>query len=166
MSDINAHPGINEAWALEQQQQMRAYEESSKGTWAAEFSSPPPPPVHLSLNDVPVQQPSYMSSLGSYANPMPMGMYAMSPPTMQYGSNFSIVNQGKGKGREADFEAAFAQAAASFGPIETQTSRVEEFNDSVTDIEDALKNVSFNSEEEEDGTDFREYDTLISLIKY
>ena len=97
---------------------------------------------------------------------MPMGMYAMSPPTMQYGSNFSIVNQGKGKGREADFEAAFAQAAASFGPIETQTSRVEEFNDSVTDIEDALKNVSFNSEEEEDGTDFREYDTLISLIKY
>lgn len=103
-------------------------------------------------------------SLGSYASPMPMGMYTMSPPAMQYGSNFSIVNQGKGKGREADFEAAFAQVAASLGPIETQTSRVEEVDAGVTDIEDALKNVSLNSEEEEDGTDFKRYDIFISLI--
>ena len=115
--------------------------------------------------DEPVQhQPSYMSSLGSYASAMPMGMYAMSPPTMQYGSNFSITNQGKGKGREADFEAAFAQVAASLGPRETQTSRVEEVDAGVTDIEDALKDVSFKPEEKEDETDFERYDIFISLI--
>jgi hypothetical protein len=121
----------------------------------------------LSLDDFAVQQqPSYMSSLGSYASPIPMGIYSMSPPTMQYGSNsnFNIVNQGKGKGREADFEAAFAQVAASLSPIETQTSRVEEIDDSITDIEETLKNVSFKSDVEEDETDFSRYDILISLI--
>ena len=108
-----------------------------------------------------------MSSLGSYASPVPMGIYSMGPPTMQYGgnSNFSIINQAKGKGREADFEAAFAQVAASLNPIEAQTSRVEEANDGISDIEDALKNVSFKSEEEEDETDYRRYDILIPLIK-
>ena len=92
----------------------------------------------------------------------------MGPPTMQYGgnSNFSIVNQGKGKGREADFEAAFAQVAASLSPIEAQTSRVEEVDDSMADIEDALKNVSIKSEEEEDETDYRRYDILIPLVKF
>ena len=90
----------------------------------------------------------------------------MSPPTMQYGRNpsFSIVNQGKGKGREADFEAAFAQVAASLSPIEAQTSRVEEVDDGIANIEDNLKNVSFKSEVEEDETDFRGYDILVSLI--
>ena len=54
MSEINAHPGINETWALEKQHQMRAYEESSKAAWAAEFGSPPqihspPPPVQQGI---------------------------------------------------------------------------------------------------------------------
>ena len=90
----------------------------------------------------------------------------MSPPTTQYGSNpnFSIVNQSKGKGREADFEAAFAQVAASLSLIEAQTSRVEEVDDSITDIEGTLKNVSFKSDVEEDETDFSRYDILTSLI--
>ena len=53
MSDINAHPSINEAWALEQQH-MRTYEQSSKAAWAAEFGSPPQihsptPPVQQSI---------------------------------------------------------------------------------------------------------------------
>ena len=121
----------------------------------------------LSFDDLSVQQqPSYMSSLGSYASPIPMGIYSMSPPTMQYGGNpnFSILNQDKGKGREADFEAAFAQVAASLSPVEAQTSRVEEVDDSITDMEEALKNVSFKSDVEEDETDFSRYDILISLI--
>ena len=119
----------------------------------------------LSLDDLAVQQqPSYMSSLGSYANPMPMGMYSMNPPAMQYGSNpnFSIVNQGKGKGREADFEAAFAQVAASLNPIEAQTSRVEEVDDSIADIEETLKNVSFKSDVEEDETDLDRKSTRLN----
>ena len=89
----------------------------------------------------------------------------MSPPTIQYGSNpnFNIVNQGKGKGREADFEAAFAQVAASLSPI-AQTSQVEEVDDSIANIEETLKNVSFKPEVEEDETSFCRYDILISLI--
>lgn len=89
-----------------------------------------------------------------------MGIYATMSPAMQYGNNLnlSILDQDKGKGREADFEAAFAQVAASLGPIEAQTSRVEELDDSVAVVEDALKSVSLNSEEEEKGTDFTKYD--------
>lgn len=85
---------------------------------------------------------------------------------MQYGGNpnFNIVNQGKGKSKEADFEAAFAQVAASLSPIEAQTSRVEEVDDGIPDIENTLKNVSFKPEVEEDETDFSRYVILISLI--
>jgi hypothetical protein len=120
----------------------------------------------LSLDDLAVQQQSsYRSSLGSYPSPIPMGIYSMSP-TMQYGGNpnFNIVNQGKGKSKEADFEAAFAQVAASLSPIEAQTSRVEEVDDGIPDIENTLKNVSFKPEVEEDETDFSRYVILISLI--
>ena len=64
MSEINARPGINEPWALEQHQ-MRAYEESSKAAWAAEFGSPPqlhspPPPVQQSIPGRPECKHSYM----------------------------------------------------------------------------------------------------------
>ena len=91
-----------------------------------------------------------------------MGMYATRPPAIQYGSNSNFsINQGKGKGREADFEAVFAQVAASLGPIEAQTSRVESVDNSVADIEDALKKTSLHSEEEDDETHFRKYDILI-----
>lgn len=40
-----------------------------------------------------------------------------------------VISDYKGKGKEADFEAAFAQAAASF----TSTSKIEEVNDDVVD---------------------------------
>ena len=107
-----------------------------------------------------------MSTLGPYASSMPTGIYATSPPTMQYGSryDFTIANQSKGKGREADFEAAFAQVAASLSPMEPRTSRIEDVDDSVAGVEDALNNVSLASEEEEYGKDFKRYDVLIFLL--
>ena len=65
LSEINAHPGINEPWALEQQHQMRAYEQSSKAAWAAEFGSPPqihspPPPVQQGIQGRPECKCIYM----------------------------------------------------------------------------------------------------------
>lgn len=40
--NINGRPGMSDVWALEQQQQLRALEESaSKGAWAAEFGNVP-----------------------------------------------------------------------------------------------------------------------------
>lgn len=42
MHEANPHLRMNEKWAIEQQQQMRAYEETTaKAAWAAEFGSAP-----------------------------------------------------------------------------------------------------------------------------
>ena len=39
---MRGRPGISDHWALEQQQQLQAHEESAvKGAWAAEFGSVP-----------------------------------------------------------------------------------------------------------------------------
>ncbi|KAF8973077.1 hypothetical protein BDZ97DRAFT_1900894 [Flammula alnicola] len=158
MNEMNARPGLSEAWALEQQQQMRAYEESAKSAWAAEFSNAPqqsssPSPLQQNIPGGPEfqQRPSYMGSM--YGGSMPMGMYGMgmNAPSMQYGTaaNFTAVDQGKGKAREADFEAAFAQIVESLGPAEAQSSRIEEVDDDITTIEEALKNASLKAGEED-----------------
>lgn len=56
-----------------------------------------------------------------YSSAMSMGQYGMgmNMPSMNYG--MSVV-QGKGKAREVDFEAAFAQ----FAEQQPQTSKIEE----------------------------------------
>lgn len=73
-------------------------------------------------------------------------------------ANVTVSDQGKGKAREADFEAAFAQIAESFGPKEAQTSRIEEVDDTVATLEEALKNATLKGDEGgEFGTDFQKY---------
>lgn len=88
----------------------------------------------------------------------------MNGPNMYYGANtnFNVVDQGKGKGksREADFEAAFAQAAASLQPAQQETSRIVEVEDGVTDIEETLKNTSLDQEYGEN--DFKKQVTQIT----
>lgn len=106
------------------------------------------------------QRPSYMQPMYGNSMPMGMGMYGLNGPTMQYGMNpnITIADQGKGKAREADFEAAFAQIAESLGPKEAQTSRIEEVDDTVAALEEALKNATLKAEEDgEYGTDFQKY---------
>ncbi|KDR75164.1 hypothetical protein GALMADRAFT_249106 [Galerina marginata CBS 339.88] len=162
MAEMNGRPGMSEAWATEQQQQMRAYEESAQAAaWAAEFGNAPQshsstPTVRQSMLGMPEfqQRQSYMSPM--YGSSMP-GMYGMSAPSMNYGinANITVADQGKGKGREADFEAAFAQIVDSLGSAETQTSRIEEVDDGVTHIEEALKNASLKAEEDGEGLDFQ-----------
>ena len=90
------------------------------------------------------QRPSYMSPM--YGNSMPMGMYGMGMGMngMQYGMNANIgpLSLGKGKGKEVDFEAAFAHYAEALGPTEQQTSRIEEVDDSVANITETLQGVT------------------------
>lgn len=97
-----------------------------------------------------------MSPMGMYGNSMPpLGM----SNGMFYGmnGNFNMMDQSKGKGksREADFEAAFAQITAS---LQEQTSRIEEVQDDVagivTDMEKAMVDDGKVSESE---TDFKKY---------
>ena len=93
----------------------------------------------------------YMSAPHGMYNFMQMGTFqgGMSGFPADYASTLS---QGKGKAREADFEAAFAEFAA-----ETQTSRIEEV-DEVSAIEEALKNASLREGDEADGQlEFQKY---------
>lgn len=62
-----------------------------------------------------------------------------SPSPMQY-------DQGKGKGKAnaADFDAAFADAAASFNLAQTGSARISEVDDEVTGLEAALNATSLN----------------------
>lgn len=100
----------------------------------------------------------YMSAPHSMYNFMQMG----APHTGMAGFSAEYANtlsQGKGKAREADFEAAFAEFAA-----ETQTSRIEEVDD-VSAIEEALKNASLKEGDEADGPlDFQKYVNRDDLV--
>ena len=62
----------------------------------------------------------------------PMGMYNMGWPGT-YASSFNAIDQGKGKGREIDFEAAFEQVTASFASTQLSTSHIEEVDEVTTE---------------------------------
>lgn len=95
-----------------------------------------------------VHQMSQMSP-GMYGGSMPINMYTQSFNVA--GIPQTIVN-GKGKSREIDFDAAFAQAAAS---LQTEGARIVEVDESVADLTSTLEHVKLHSEEKtEYGTDF------------
>jgi hypothetical protein len=94
--------------------------------------------VSLLLSFVIDQRPNHMNVGASSAfggMGYGMGMYggmSMGQPMFQAGPmlNQSADLKGKGKGREADFEAAFDQIAASFSPqSRTESGRIVEVDD-------------------------------------
>lgn len=89
-----------------------------------------------------------MTSGGLYGNAMPMSMYGMSMNSnmgMFQQGNIGDTEQGKGKGKlkQADFEAAFA----AFDQ-QPETSGIVEVDDSVTNIEEAMKNATLGDQKE------------------
>ncbi|KAJ7581007.1 hypothetical protein C8J56DRAFT_793879 [Mycena floridula] len=131
-------PEMQEAWKLQQ-----------GSSWAAEFipDGPQNAAVQVQGNGIQnqvhpsesqIQRPYYNGTL-SYSRGMGMGMGMGMPPTMYPG----LLDQGKGKGksREADFEAAFAQVAASL-----ETPRIVEVQDGVSELEEALKNTDLDAD--------------------
>ncbi|KAJ7747387.1 hypothetical protein B0H16DRAFT_931027 [Mycena metata] len=135
-------PEANEVWLMEQQKHMRTFEASATPAgWAAEFGAPQPSAAPSSaqqqLSRPDYQRPSYMSSMGQYGSPMGMGMgMGMFGPTMPNQFQAQPMN-GKGKSREADFEAAFAQVVAA--QTQAETARIEEVQDGATGLEQALE---------------------------
>jgi len=100
---------------------------------------------------------------------MPVTMYGANNVAHHgLNANFNVVEgKGKGKSREADFEAAFAQIAASLTPAQAEVSGLAEVEDGVTDIEESLKNVSLDVSESdvERGTDFQKCaNSTLSLL--
>ena len=94
---------------------------------------------------------------GLFGTPMPMGMYGMNMNSNMYQGNYSILpEQGKRKGKlkEADFEAAFAQAAASFSPVPADESpAIMEVDDNVTDVEQTSKSTTLEGDTKVEGRD-------------
>lgn len=79
-----------------------------------------------------------------------MGMNSMFHPSAGY---MPTVDQGKGKSREVDFEAAFAQAATMF-TTETSSARIVEVDNSVADLEEAVAKTTLQTEPT---TEFKQY---------
>lgn len=81
---------------------------------------------------------------------MGMGMYSAIPPPAQ------ALDKGKGKSREIDFEAAFAQVDQDLST--TQSARIVELDDTA-DLAEALKQTSLGDDVDEQtapiGTDFK-----------
>ncbi|KAF9070108.1 hypothetical protein BDP27DRAFT_1324300 [Rhodocollybia butyracea] len=162
--ELSDNPQMKEAWIAEQQQHMRMFEsqKSPQSQWAAEFDGNamarqtplPQQPHHQSFHSDLQQTPAYMPQAGMYGNYMPhstMFMGQGGAPLMQgYAAPAMDSAKGKGKSREADFEAAFSQAASFITP---QESRIVEVEDGVTDIEEVFKSATL--EEPVAGPDFK-----------
>ncbi|KAJ6625896.1 peroxisome targeting signal receptor [Mycena sp. CBHHK59/15] len=149
----------NEAWVMEQQKHMLGFEANSTlAGWAAEFGASPA--LASSPSQQRVARPDYQQRPSAYGSSMPMGMYSSSMPMGMYGMNMgsSVFQQapmqmsGKGKTREADFEAAFAQIASSHPQAQSETSRIEEVEDGATGLEEALGKTKL---EEDSTTEFK-----------
>ncbi|CAK5281628.1 unnamed protein product [Mycena citricolor] len=146
----------NERWVMEQQQQMRAFESSG---WASEFgtgvqTTPGGSLVqqhNLSRPDFQPQQTSYMSSFSQYRSPMGMDMGMYNGSGMMHSMPVQLDN--KGKSREADFEAAFAQVLAAHAEEKQQSSRIEEIPEGETGLEEAMDKARLETGEET--TDFK-----------
>ncbi|KZP17955.1 TPR-like protein [Athelia psychrophila] len=166
-----AGPDLNEAWAREQQFHQAVAQNQTHANWAADFGTQqqhPQPGASIQHDPISAQQelqqrPSFMPSGGMYNNPMQMGMYGMGGNNMFQG-NQPTFDQGKGKGklRDVDFEAAFAQVSASLGPQSATTSGIEEVKDGVTNVEELMKNATLDEAKVDgQGTDFnRVWDQL------
>jgi peroxin-5 len=86
-------------------------------------------------------------------------MYGMNMNSMYRGNYGLFSEQGKGKGKlkEADFDAAFAQAAASFAPANAETPRIVEVDDNVTDVKHTM--------EDTHAGDRSEFTELVNIFK-
>ncbi|PCH43430.1 TPR-like protein, partial [Wolfiporia cocos MD-104 SS10] len=128
--------------------------------WSSEFSST----ASMSAPQGPVQ--SAGPQRGDYVRSpyMSTGFYGgMAGGMMYQGMNTmgapQILDSGKGKGKEIDFEAAFAQAAASFSE-QGSSGRIVEVSDDVNSLADTLQETQIKEQEikeasPEYGTDFQ-----------
>jgi len=79
-----------------------------------------------------------------YGNSMPIGAFGMVTPSTQY-LNYPGV---KGKAKEIDFEAAFAQLDESISSPHHQSSGIEEVDDTTQQVQEALLNTTLQEKED------------------
>jgi peroxin-5 len=74
------------------------------------------------------------------------------------------ASKGKGKAREADYEAAFAQYAASLQNQQESTSRIVELDDNAATLEQAMENIKLADSELKTNADFKEFVILLIIL--
>lgn len=97
-----------------------------------------------------------------------MGLYGnMGQPFFQ-GFNATPLSadasKGKGKAREADYEAAFAQYAASLQDQKESTSRIVELDDNAATLEQAMENVKIGDSDLKTNADFKEFVVILIIM--
>jgi len=80
-----------------------------------------------------------------YGNSMPFGAFGMVTPSTQY-LNYPGA---KGKSKEIDFEAAFAQLDESISSPHHQSSGIEEVDDTTQQVQEALLNTTLEDHEQD-----------------
>ncbi|KAH9895098.1 peroxisome targeting signal receptor [Cubamyces lactineus] len=163
-----AGPDLSSAWNQMQagramgSDMLRAQSQSLASGWNAEFDSVSQIARPAGQQSMPMQsnlsQTPYMSS-GLYGRSMPLGMgmssFAMGAPQMG-------MESGKGKGKEIDFDAAFAQFTASYAGQGEGATITEVVDDqSVEQLSESLQETKLEKEEGSEqnpyqGTDFAE----------
>ncbi|EPQ57198.1 TPR-like protein [Gloeophyllum trabeum ATCC 11539] len=174
----NASPALHRSWVDMEKGQGGIEHIRTEGAWAAEFglhaqnhaAGPSMQQQSGGLRSE-FEQRSYMSN-GMYGGPSQLGMYGMNYGTMYnefpgYGLGTPPVmeqDKGKGKSREVDFDAAFAEATASLSSMnvgEERTVSVTEVPETRT--EEQAKGKVGDTETKEFDSDFRSYwDSLSS----
>lgn len=106
----------------------------------------------------------YIAYQGLY---MGQGMYGGMPMGGMYAPHFTAppnllqsLDKGKGKSRDIDFDAAFAQIAASMTSSQAESARIEEVDDSVTELSETLQNANIKDGEQlssGNAPEFKEY---------
>ena len=93
---------------------------------------------------------------GIYHNSMAPTMYGMNVMPNSYTGNYNdlaVAGQSKGKGRDADFEAAFAQVVDSLSSAQIETPRIVEIETGRSTVEEVPVNVAGGAEKESTVTD-------------
>ncbi|KAI0793191.1 peroxisome targeting signal receptor [Abortiporus biennis] len=145
-------PDLNKAWIESQQPRQfipNAQGPSMSAGWANEFTPGPSSLVEALAQHTMTQgpetfQPSYMQGrmYGGGMMPMNMSMYSNFSPPLE------MSDKGKGKSRDVDFEAAFAEFDKSLASTnQAQSARIEEVNDSLEQLENAMKDATLKDEE-------------------
>ncbi|KAG1865803.1 hypothetical protein DFJ58DRAFT_770330 [Suillus subalutaceus] len=157
---------FNEAWTTGERYQPPIQNNVTQSSWANEFGGAQQQPISSSVMQHPVaqmqmpetQRQQFIGSHGMYGTPM--GLYGnMGQPFFQ-GFNATPpsadASKGKGKAREADYEAAFAQYAASLQNQQESTSRIVELDDNAATLEQAMENVKLEDSELKTNENFKD----------
>lgn len=156
---MRASPDLSKAWnemALQSGFRAQIHRSdvgnSSTSGWTAEFGRTSSVAVSGPAQSTALQRPDYSQT--SY---MSQGLYSggMARP-MMYGSSFNAygnplqaLDKGKGKGKEIDFEAAFAEATASLTSNQAGGARIVEVGDDVSNVTESLQSASLDQRQDE-----------------